>query len=233
MAVPLKILIASRSTGESRVLAASIQSEFDCRIEQVRTNRELHDRLETGRPEILFVDAVRSEDQFGLQVVAGLRGAYPDLLIIPLIPTDRRILLRDSLAHKLYLYLHTPIEPAEAIMTLSLAREHLNNQAIQGEEAREESSRSAHAGSTETRRQTPGIGNLSKTGEISRLTRIDWSDGQVDFRALINSFEIQLIVEAMEISEGNKMKAARLLKLKRTTLLEKIKKKNLNAFWED
>ena len=233
MAVPLKILIASRSTAESRALASSIRSEFDCSIEQVQTNRELRDRLETGRPKILFIDAVRSEDQFGLQVVARLRTAYPDLLIIPLIPTDRRILLRDILAHKLYLYLHTPIEPAETIMTLFLAREHLHNQAVQGKGAHQESFRGSQGAPAGVMEESPGIGDLPATAEIRRLTGIDWSDGQVDFRALINSFEIQLIVEAMEISQGNKMKAARLLKLKRTTLLEKIKKKNLNAFWED
>ncbi len=65
------------------------------------------------------------------------------------------------------------------------------------------------------------------------ITDIPWHEGQVDFRELINSFETELIVHAMKLTEGNKKEAARLLNLKRTTLLEKIKKKELNNLWED
>ncbi len=49
----------------------------------------------------------------------------------------------------------------------------------------------------------------------------------IDFNALVNDFETQLIVQALKLTQGNKKEAARLLKLKRTTLLEKIKKKEL------
>lgn len=59
-----------------------------------------------------------------------------------------------------------------------------------------------------------------------------WKDGQVDFNELINDFETQLIVQAMKLTEGNKKEAARLLNLKRTTLLEKIKKKDIEGLWE-
>jgi DNA-binding NtrC family response regulator len=59
-----------------------------------------------------------------------------------------------------------------------------------------------------------------------------WEDGQVDFNELINDFETQLIVQAMKLTEGNKKEAARLLNLKRTTLLEKIKKKDIEGLWE-
>ena len=54
-----------------------------------------------------------------------------------------------------------------------------------------------------------------------------WSDDGVDFKALVNDFETQLILQALEMTKGNKKEAARILNLKRTTLLEKIKKKNL------
>jgi DNA-binding NtrC family response regulator len=50
---------------------------------------------------------------------------------------------------------------------------------------------------------------------------------QMDFNEMINQFETQLIVSALRATGGNKKEAARLLKLKRTTLLEKIKKKGL------
>ncbi len=60
----------------------------------------------------------------------------------------------------------------------------------------------------------------------------EWKDGQVDFKELINDYESQLIIKAMKMTEGNKKEAAKLLNLKRTTLLEKIKKKNLHGMWE-
>ena len=57
--------------------------------------------------------------------------------------------------------------------------------------------------------------------------------GQVDFKELINDYEAQLIIQAMKFTNGNKKEAAKLLNLKRTTLLEKIKKKNLQGMWEE
>ncbi len=59
-----------------------------------------------------------------------------------------------------------------------------------------------------------------------------WENGEIDFNELINDYETQLIIQAMKLTEGNKKEAARLLNLKRTTLLEKIKKKNIEGFWE-
>jgi DNA-binding NtrC family response regulator len=62
---------------------------------------------------------------------------------------------------------------------------------------------------------------------ITTVTDISWESGQVDFNELIDDFERQLISQAMRITSGNKKEAARLLNLKRTTLLEKIKKKEM------
>jgi DNA-binding NtrC family response regulator len=64
------------------------------------------------------------------------------------------------------------------------------------------------------------------------LHPVAWQEGQIDFNELINDFETQLIVQAMKLSDGNKKEAARILKLKRTTLLEKIKKKDIEGLWE-
>ncbi len=58
---------------------------------------------------------------------------------------------------------------------------------------------------------------------------VQWTEGIVDFNQLISDFEDRLILEALERSAGNKKEAARLLNLKRTTLIEKIKKKGLEA----
>lgn len=56
---------------------------------------------------------------------------------------------------------------------------------------------------------------------------IAWSDDGLDFNGLISEFEDRLILQALSRTGGNKKEAARLLNLKRTTLIEKIKKKNL------
>ena len=60
-----------------------------------------------------------------------------------------------------------------------------------------------------------------------------WPDSGIDFNALVNDFETQLIVQALKLTQGNKKEAARLLNLKRTTLLEKIKKKELFVSWTE
>ncbi len=54
----------------------------------------------------------------------------------------------------------------------------------------------------------------------------------VDFNELINDFETKLIIRALQQTSGNKKEAAKLLNLKRTTLLEKIKKKEIDGLWE-
>ncbi len=54
-----------------------------------------------------------------------------------------------------------------------------------------------------------------------------WSEEGLDFNGLISDFEDRLIRQALERTNGNKKEAAQLLNLKRTTLIEKIKKKNL------
>lgn len=53
------------------------------------------------------------------------------------------------------------------------------------------------------------------------------SGGKTDFNAQVSEFEDRLILQALMKTGGNKKEAAELLNLKRTTLLEKIKKKQL------
>ncbi len=54
-------------------------------------------------------------------------------------------------------------------------------------------------------------------------------EGNFDFNALVSDFEDRLILEALSRTDGNKKEAAKLLNLKRTTLIEKIKKKQLDS----
>jgi transcriptional regulator with PAS, ATPase and Fis domain len=69
---------------------------------------------------------------------------------------------------------------------------------------------SAHAEPAEPC-QLPGIYHLKK-------------GLNVDFNSLIEGYEKHLILESLKVTGGNKKEAALLLSLKRTTLLEKIKK---------
>ena len=71
---------------------------------------------------------------------------------------------------------------------------------------------------------------LAQSGPVS--PQVDLGNGPVNFNELINEYEKELILEAMKITAGNKKEAARMLNLKRTTLLEKIKKKDLTGLWE-
>ncbi len=52
-----------------------------------------------------------------------------------------------------------------------------------------------------------------------------------DFNAVVSDFEDRLILQALSRTDGNKKEAAKLLNLKRTTLIEKIKKKQLDSFF--
>lgn len=72
----------------------------------------------------------------------------------------------------------------------------------------------------------------TETEQIVQSQDISWQSGKIDFNELINDFETQLIIQALKQTEGNKKEAAKLLNLKRTTLLEKIKKKAIDGLWE-
>jgi len=61
---------------------------------------------------------------------------------------------------------------------------------------------------------------------IDSLT--DIPETGLDFNNTINRFESELILKALKKTKWNRNQAAKLLKLNRTTLLEKIKKKGLN-----
>jgi transcriptional regulator with GAF, ATPase, and Fis domain len=60
----------------------------------------------------------------------------------------------------------------------------------------------------------------------------DLPEGGICLNSAVEEFENRLILQALERTGGNKKEAALLLNLKRTTLIEKLKKKNL-AYGED
>jgi DNA-binding NtrC family response regulator len=69
---------------------------------------------------------------------------------------------------------------------------------------------------------------LKETAEApDKLLRKDTLESTISLRKAVTEYERNLIKEALEKTGGNKNKAAHLLKLNRTTLVEKIKKLNL------
>ncbi|MEE6249115.1 MAG: helix-turn-helix domain-containing protein, partial [Bdellovibrionota bacterium] len=66
---------------------------------------------------------------------------------------------------------------------------------------------------TKTRQAVASDGLLGETG--------------LDFNTVVDEFENKLIMEALEKTGWNRNQAAKLLRLNRTTLVEKIKKKGL------
>jgi len=58
---------------------------------------------------------------------------------------------------------------------------------------------------------------------------LEFPDDGIDFNRMVNDFENRLILAALKKAKGNKNLAAKILNLKRTTLVEKIKKKNLSV----
>ncbi len=59
------------------------------------------------------------------------------------------------------------------------------------------------------------------------VANVAFPEEGLNFNEAVNEFENELILQALRCTEGNKNKAASLLKLNRTTLVEKLKRKGL------
>ena len=75
--------------------------------------------------------------------------------------------------------------------------------------------------------EEPSVESISQPAFSTSHPVPEWSDEGLDFNGLISDFEDKLILQALNRTGGNKKEAAKMLNLKRTTLIEKIKKKNL------
>ncbi|MCB9478210.1 MAG: sigma-54-dependent Fis family transcriptional regulator [Deltaproteobacteria bacterium] len=69
---------------------------------------------------------------------------------------------------------------------------------------------------------------LREAQGIPAPTHVVIPEGGLEFNKVIGDYEDRLILSALERTKGNKNLAAKLLNLKRTTLVEKIKKKGLD-----
>jgi DNA-binding NtrC family response regulator len=73
------------------------------------------------------------------------------------------------------------------------------------------------------------VGDVFSASSSGGQGDLDIPDAGMSFKKAVDDFESQLIIGALKKTGGNKNKAATLLKLNRTTLVEKIKKKKLEA----
>lgn len=64
---------------------------------------------------------------------------------------------------------------------------------------------------------------LTRSGDVPVLPYQVTEDG-LDFRSVVSEVERNLIVQSLELTNGNKARAAQLLELKRTTFVEKLKR---------
>jgi DNA-binding NtrC family response regulator len=68
---------------------------------------------------------------------------------------------------------------------------------------------------------------VQKTHANLLISEIYIPDEGVNFNIEVSSLERELILQSLKKSGGNKKQAARLLKLNRTTLIEKLKRLDL------
>jgi DNA-binding NtrC family response regulator len=68
----------------------------------------------------------------------------------------------------------------------------------------------------------------STTGTDAQMSEIEIPDGGVNFNTVVSDLERRLITKSLQLSNGNKKKAASLLQLKRTTFVEKLKRMGMD-----
>jgi transcriptional regulator with PAS, ATPase and Fis domain len=79
----------------------------------------------------------------------------------------------------------------------------------------------------------PKYRGFRRSDQPSSITSSTQNMGSLDFYSRMSELEDQLILHALRRSKGNKKMAAQILNMKRTTLLEKIKKKKLGPVLEE
>jgi DNA-binding NtrC family response regulator len=63
----------------------------------------------------------------------------------------------------------------------------------------------------------------------AKLMEIDIPDKGLEFNTVVSDLERKLILRSLQITNGNKKKAASLLHLKRTTFVEKLKRMGMEV----
>jgi DNA-binding NtrC family response regulator len=70
---------------------------------------------------------------------------------------------------------------------------------------------------------------IQYTESAPMITSIKIPDEGISFESVVSNVERELILQSLQRTNGNKSLAAELLRMKRTTLIEKLKRLNLQA----
>jgi DNA-binding NtrC family response regulator len=106
-------------------------------------------------------------------------------------------------------------------------REHSEIHLVNHAEANDNEEKSASTlGTTKTLKQL-ALKLLLEAQALNEVTTLDVRSG-IDFYEEVKRFEVDLIERALSFTQGNQVRAARLLKMKVTTLNTKIKHYNIN-----
>ena len=79
-----------------------------------------------------------------------------------------------------------------------------------------------------TRADLPPL--LTKAAETQNLGAVSLPEEGINIREALEDLESKLTVDALRRSSGNKARAAQLLGLKRTTLIERLKRLGLTEY---
>jgi DNA-binding NtrC family response regulator len=75
----------------------------------------------------------------------------------------------------------------------------------------------------------PDQAGLASMPVSSKHDEMEFGEGGIDLNTMVSSLERNMIMQALKKAGGVRSKAAQLLKLNRTTLLEKMKKMDIET----
>ena len=77
--------------------------------------------------------------------------------------------------------------------------------------------------------RSAGIAGGRRRALVYEITGVALPSGGIDLKDHLSAIEIGLIRQALEEADGTVAEAARLLRIRRTTLVEKLRKYHLSA----
>ncbi|MGW8194553.1 MAG: sigma 54-interacting transcriptional regulator, partial [Desulforhopalus sp.] len=119
------ILIADKEQNGLPAFIDSLDLEFSCTIEHVRTREDLDLSLQDSVVSILVLDLdfVYGDQRF--EFISSLQRRHPETLILPIIPAATPQMVKQVLELDLFYFIHKPIDPREVTAALRRAYETL------------------------------------------------------------------------------------------------------------
>ena len=200
-------LVADNDSEGMLSIHTQLQQKFTCTFAYPHSIEKTEEMIRQEHFNILFYDLNFSEETDCIDALKKLHQLNPKTTIIPLIPMGMLHRIKELRTLQHCIHITKPIDLTEITITIHRVLE--TNSLRHLEEIPTE----------------PDI--------LIEAPKVNWLKGYINFKEVIDEFENTLITQALRITEGNKKAAASILTLKRTTLLEKIKKKGLHNNWRE